>query len=183
MKPVLKVQMFGEFSISVDGKSISNHDNRSRKIWSLLAYLILNHDKVIKQSELIQILWDEDDRGVNPVGALKTLFYRARTELDNLWDGAGKQLIVSQGNGYTWNDDIPMTLDVETFEELGERLSAQTEDNLEDAVALVRLHRGEFLERLSTELWVMPITAYYHNAYNFHLLRIMPTLLEENRYR
>ncbi len=183
MNPVLKVQMFGEFSISANGKSISNHDNRSRKIWSLLAYLILNHNKVIKQSELIQILWDEDDRGVNPVGALKTLFYRARSELDNLWDGAGKQLIVSQGNGYTWNDDIPMTLDVEAFEDFSEKLAAQPEGTLEEAVALVRLHRGEFLERLSTELWVMPITAYYHNAYIFHILRILPVLLEENRYQ
>ena len=179
---VLKVQMFGEFSILANGKSISNHDNRSHKIWSLLAYLIINHNKVVKQNELMQILWDEDDRGVNPVGALKTLFYRARLELDNLWEGAGKQLILSQGNGYTWNNDFAMTLDVEDFETLSEKLESAPEPDLEDAVQLIQLYHGEFLERLSAELWVMPVAAYYHNTYTLHLLQVLPTLLEAGRY-
>ena len=159
MDSVLKVQMLGEFSITANGKSISNQDNRSHKIWSLLAYLIINHNKVVKQNELIQVLWDENDHGVNPVGALKTLFYRARLELDNLWEGAGKQLILRQSNGYTWNHDFAMTLDVEEFEILSEKLEASSEPNLEDAVQLVRLYHGEFLERLSAELWVMPVAS------------------------
>ena len=182
MDSVLKVQMLGEFSITANGKSISNQDNRSHKIWSLLAYLIINHNKVVKQNELIQVLWDENDHGVNPVGALKTLFYRARLELDNLWEGAGKQLILRQSNGYTWNHDFAMTLDVEEFEILSEKLEASSEPNLEDAVQLVRLYHGEFLERLSAELWVMPVASYYHNAYMHHLLWVLPRLLEAGRY-
>ncbi len=182
MDTVLNVRMFGEFSISANGVSISDQDNRSRKIWSLLAYLIVHHNKVVKQNELINILWSEDDRGVNPVGALKTLFYRARSELDKLWEGAGKQLILSQGSGYTWNNDYPMELDVDTFDILNEKLKTAQEPSLEDAVELVRLHRGEFLERLSGELWVMPPTAYYHNIYITQLLETMPALLEAERF-
>ena len=49
MRSVLKVQMFGDFSILANGKSISNHDNRSHKIWSLLAYLIINHNRVVNK--------------------------------------------------------------------------------------------------------------------------------------
>ena len=183
MTPDLKVQMLGVFSIFANGKSISVYDNRSRKVWSLLAYLIINHNKVVKQDELIQILWDEDDRGVNPVGALKTLFYRARLELDNLWAGAGKQLILRQDGGYTWNNDFAMTLDVEDFEKLSEKLETESAPDLEDAVQLVHLYQGEFLEHLSAELWVMPVTAYYHNTYMFHLQRLLPILLEAGRHQ
>lgn len=182
MKPALEVKMFGEFSISANGKSVSDNDNRSRKIWSLLAYLIMNRGKVVKQSELIQILWDEDDRGVNPIGALKTLFYRARTELDHLWEGAGKQLIISQSNGYTWNPEFFMTLDVKEFEDLCEKLETETSASLEERSRLAQLHRGEFLERLSTELWIMPVSAYYHNTYVYHLLQVLPELGEAERY-
>lgn len=178
----IRVNMFGEFSISTDGGRVSDSDNRSRKVWFLLAYLIYNRDRVIKQNELIEMLWNESDRGVNPVGALKTLFYRVRTELDQLWEGAGKQLILSHGNGYIWSDEFPVIIDCEQFDELNEIISDASDDALEDTVRLLRLCKGGFLERFSSEFWVMPIATFYHNEYIRHLLRILPTLIEQGRY-
>ena len=99
----MTVKMFGDFTVTYDGVTVSDSDNRSKKLWLLLAYLLYNRDRVLKQNELIELLWSESERGANPTGALKTLFYRLRAELDKLFDGAGKQLIVSRNNGYIWN--------------------------------------------------------------------------------
>ena len=93
----LHVRTFGEFSITYEDRRVSDSDNRSRKVWPLLAYLICHRNRLLKQHELIDLLWGESEQGVNPAGALKTLFYRVRSELDKLWPGAGKQLIVCQG--------------------------------------------------------------------------------------
>lgn len=40
-KPVIHVRMFGGFTITMDEKAMSDSDNRSRKAWSLLSYLII----------------------------------------------------------------------------------------------------------------------------------------------
>ena len=96
----LVVNMFGDFTIKSDDKIVSDTENRSRKLWFSLAYLIYNRHRVVKPNELIDVLWGENERGANSVGALKTLFYRARSVLDTLWDGAGKQLILNQSAIY-----------------------------------------------------------------------------------
>ncbi len=176
------VNVFGEFTIRAGDQSISGGDNRAKKLWFLLAYLIYNRHRVVKQNELIDLLWSESEKGSNPSGALKTLFYRVRSLLDKLWDGAGKQLILCQPAGYMWNPEYPVTLDCEEFDKLNERITQSNDLALEDTLKLLRLHNGEFLQELSSELWVMPIATYYHNAYIYNLLRILPTLLENRQY-
>lgn len=178
----IRVSMFGEFMISTEDGYISDNDNRSKKMWLLLAYLICNRGRVVKHGELIEILGSDRDRSANVSGALKTLSYRLRAELDRLWDGAGKQLIVAHNSGYTWNSDFPVTVDCETFDELCAAIDAKSEDDLEKTVELLKLYKGEFLERLSGEFWVIPKAMYYHNAYIEHLMRILPRLLDDGRY-
>ena len=178
----LVVNMFGDFTIKSDDKIVSDTENRSRKLWFLLAYLIYNRHRVVKPNELIDVLWGENERGANSVGALKTLFYRARSVLDTLWDGAGKQLILNQSNGYIWNSDFELLLDYERFDALNKAIDASDEVLLDESIELLKIHRGEFLNRLSSELWVIPIATYYHNSYVSTLLRILPLLLDAHRY-
>lgn len=177
----MTVKMFGDFTISYEGETVSDSDNRSKKLWLLLAYLLYNRNRVLKQNELIELLWSENERGANPTGALKTLFYRLRSELDKLFYGAGKQLIISRNNGYIWNGDFEVELDCEIFDELKKTISECGGDALEETVAMLRLHDGEFLSRLNGEFWVIPIATYYHNEYIMHCLRIFPLLLEAGR--
>jgi len=174
--------MLGEFSISTEKVRISDGDNRSRKMWMLLAYLIYNRHRVIKQNDLLEILWSEGERDNNSSGALKTLFYRVRTELDRLWDGAGKDLILCQNVGYMWNPEYEVYLDCEKFDELNEKITEMDGDALEETVAFLNLYCGEFLGRFSSELWVIPVATYYHNTYIRQLLRVLPLLYEDGRY-
>lgn len=177
----IRVNMFGEFVISSGDETVSDSDNRSKKLWFLLAYLIYNRDRIVKQTELVDALWSESDKGENPVGALKTMFHRARGLLDKLWDGAGKDLVISRRNGYAWNSDYPLVLDCDIFDDYCKM--SKNELSLDDAVAMLHIYKGEFLERLSSEFWVMSIAAYYHNTFVDTLLRIFPQLIECERYR
>ena len=178
----IKISTFGDFSISIDNKCVSDSDNRSKKLWSLLAYIIFHRNNTIKSNELQTLMWSDNERELNSPGALKTLLYRVRAELDKLWDGAGKQLILYRNNGYVWNENFPVETDFDEYDRL-EKLIAQEDENfLEYSYALLRLYRGEFLSRLNSELWIMPIASYYHNSYITHLINVLPCLMEHQRY-
>ena len=63
--------------------------------------------------------------------------------------------------------EFPCTFDVEEFDRLC-RLGASAADDgqkLEYDLAALELYRGDFLPKLSSESWVIPISAYYHNLY------------------
>lgn len=178
----LKVNMFGAFSINAGDVCVCDTDNRSKKVWSLLAYIIFHRNSTLKASALQALLWSDNEREMNSPGALKTLLYRARAELDKLWDGAGKQLILYRNNGYSWNNDFAVETDYDEYDRLEKLISQKDEKMLEYSVALLELYQGEFLARLNSELWVMPLSTYYHNSYISHLADVLPLLLEEKRY-
>ena len=121
----LKVNMLGGLSIRSGDVEINDGDNRSRKVWLLLAYMIYCRKRPITQEELVRLLWDDADSVTNPANALKTMFHRVRTTLDRLGDSAGHILIVRQGGSYAWNCKVPLTLDVEEFDELCDFLREQ----------------------------------------------------------
>ena len=50
------VKTFGGFSMSYGENIISDQDNRSKKIWTIIEYLIANHNRSITQTQLISLL-------------------------------------------------------------------------------------------------------------------------------
>ena len=71
----LKVNMLGGLSIRSGDVEINDGDNRSRKVWLLLAYMIYCRKRPITQEELVRLLWDDADSVTNPANALKTMFH------------------------------------------------------------------------------------------------------------
>lgn len=53
--PTLQVQMLGQFTLRYGDRTISDSDDRSRRVWSLLAYMIYNHGRSFAQEELIHL--------------------------------------------------------------------------------------------------------------------------------
>lgn len=166
MVPDMKINMLGEFSINSGDARINDSDNRSRKIWLLLAYMIYFRKSSIPQDRLVSVIWGDDEDSSNPANALKTMFYRARSSLDQLGGGMGHSLIVRRDGNYAWNTDISCLVDAEEFEALCKRGAAASAD---DALAInleaLKLYGGDFLPKLSSEAWVVPISAYYHSLY------------------
>ena len=79
-RQIVKVKMFGKFSVEYKSKQLSYDDMRSEMVTKLLAYILVNNSKVISVQELIDVLW-VDDEIINPIGALKNLVYRLRNIL------------------------------------------------------------------------------------------------------
>jgi len=177
----LEIQMLGGFSIRAGAKTISDRDNRSKKLWNLLAYLIYHRHRLVMQEELLEVLWSEGGQGSNPAGALKTTLHRVRTLLNVLWPTAGHELILCRNSGYMWNNDIPANIDIVRFEEL---CRVQQEGDLESwpCCEALKLYRGDFLPHMSSESWVIPVAAYYHNRYIQSLLQILESLMKQERY-
>ena len=179
----IHIRMLGEFSIRTGEIIISDNDNRTRKIWTLLAYLICQRGRVISQKKLIELLWGDEPASNNPENALRITFHRARTLLNQLWPTAGRELILHKETGYTWNSDIPVELDYEVFDKLCAAHTESPEQNLEDALQALDLYRGDFLEKQSSETWVIPISTHFHNLYMDKALEATDLLAQHQRHR
>jgi len=163
----IHVQMLGNFSITSGKHSVDDSSNRSKKMWLLLAYMIYSRSRSVSQDDLLRLLWGDEEENNNPQSALRTLFHRVRSMLDQLDGADGHELIVRRGGSYAWNTQFPLELDVETFEALCREGAAAADE--EQRLSLYRralaLYRVDFLHKLSSEAWVRPIAAYYHNLY------------------
>lgn len=178
----LYIHMFGDFSLQMGEHRISDRDNRSRKVWLLLAYLICRRGRTISRKELIQLLWGNESSN-NPENALKTTFHRVRTLLNQLSPSAGHDLLLWQNGGYIWNPAIPMTVDTDRFDQLCQTDRTDEAAWLSAALEALSLYRGDFLSELSSEAWIMPITSYYHNLYIQLILDTTPLLSAAGRHR
>ena len=175
----LKVNMLGGLSIQSGGAEINDSDNRSRKVWLLLAYMIYCRKRPVTQEELVRLLWDDGDNVTNPANALKTMFHRLRNmmcQLDALRD---RNIIIRKNGTYSWNPDLRFTLDTETFEALCRKGFACQDDarQLKILRQALALYRGDFLPKLSSESWVNAVNTYYHGLY-LQLVTRLVTLLE-----
>lgn len=178
----LKIKMFGDFSIQVDDQIISDKDNRTKKIWSLLAYLICHRGRIITQKELIKLLWGDDPSSTNPENALRITFHRLRSQLDQLWPTAGKDLIISKESGYLWNDQYPLSIDIDQFERLCKTDTTDEDELLSSYFDAFKLYQGEFLEKQSSEAWVIPISTYFYNLFINISIQAATLLSQKNRY-
>jgi len=167
------VKTFGDLVIGTSEKEISSEGSRSRKAWIILAYLIYNRHRTVKRSELVELLWGHGEDSLNSAGALKTLVYRVRGELEKLWEGAGRDLIISDSEGYSFNEYCPIEVDCEIFDE--------DTDDVDKLLEKLRLYRGDFLRNMGSELWVLSLGAHYHNVYVSRLIQLAPMLRELGR--
>ena len=163
---VLQVKMFGGFSMRYGADIHLEDTGRSRKVWNLLEYLLINHKRDLSQEDLIAFLCQDDD-SINPSNTLKNLIYRLRQMLADYGLPADECIVFERGV-YSWNSEIPCDIDAELFEQ--KRKDAQNpglDENGRLACYLdaIELYRGKFLPKSAYEEWAIPLAAYYHRLY------------------
>lgn len=165
--PTLQVQMLGQFTLRYGDRTISDSDDRSRRVWSLLAYMLYNHGRSFAQEELIHLYWSNNEKSADPGNALKSIFHRIRTALDKLQPGLGRLLIRRKAGRYFWNNAMPLSLDIEDFEAHFHAAEAAGDDDvrLAEYQTALALYAGDPLPRMTDEIWTIPIVAYYHSPY------------------
>lgn len=180
----LQVRMLGNFTLSTSSTRVGDGDNRSKKVWLFLAYMIYRRGHTIEAQDYINLLWGGEDQGSNPANALKTILHRARAALESLWPSAGHQLILRQGSSYCWNTDIPLELDLDVFDRLCRdgSLEPDPDKQLPHYLAALELYQGDFLPRFSSHHWALPIATHYHQMYLNVVLQTVPLLEERHRH-
>lgn len=179
---VIKVSMLGDSSIEYNDKIIDHGTMRSKKIWSLLQFLIYNREREITSEELLALVYAEGS-SANPQNALKTLMHRCRSVLDGLGCTDSKLMIIQQNGSYKWNKSLPLSLDAERFSSLYDDYFAA--EGSADAFELCRealsLYKGDFLARFSLS-WAQPLRERYKARYLTLVRSAIKILSEREEY-
>ncbi len=182
MAEPIYVSMLGGFSISRGENRIDDSSNRMRKVWLLLAYLIYTRKTRSTQEQFLSLTQGNAEAD-DPAGRLKALFYRVRTMLEPLGPRAGHDLVQFKNGSYSWNSQVPLTLDAEQFDRLCAAAAVEAGDaRLRLLLQAIDLYQGDFLPKLSMEAWVMPICAYFHQRYLDAAEQALFVLCQQNRY-
>ena len=170
----IQVRLFGSAQLRFGENSIDDKTDRSKKLWLMLAFLISRRPGRVSAAELSSVLWASEEAASG--GVLKTTVHRLRSLLDRLYPGAGHGLITQESGSYRWNSEVALEVDTECFEALCENAWKEPDELIRASMLeeAVELYRGQFMERLSGEAWVVPIAAHYHNLY----IRAVSELLE-----
>lgn len=179
----LYIRTLGELTLCAGERQISDSDSRSKKVWMLMAYLLCHRTRVIPGRELIKVLWGEEPASSNPENTLKITFHRARTQLNQLWPTAGHDLLLNREGGYCWNNEVPMRMDAEDFEQQCQRGSLSEEAWMERALSALKLYHGDFMPKLGAEIWLIPVSSHYHNLYIQTVLDLAPLLAARGRHQ
>lgn len=177
-KTMIKVKMLGGFELACKERRVQGNANRSGRVSVFLAYLLLNREREISQTELIEAVWGGDRAGEVSFGALKTLCYRVREFLSEL--EATDPLILTNGNSYRWNPDIETELDVNVFRSLCRRadFSKDPEEKKELYERAAGIYTGELLPGMTDCFWLIPINTYYHTVYMKAIHALLPIYRE-----
>ncbi len=184
MKNRIQIRMLGEFSLACGDCIVSDKDNRSKKVWTLLEYLIAFHTAEISRETLLGLLWPCAEGGIDSENALKTLLHRARAVLDSL-GGAPQKLILHRRGAFQWNNSADFELDLDLFHHACSSASdpeLSDEEQLEFCVSAFRLYRGRFLPKNTEDDWVIPVAEYYHSLYIATVHRMIELLISRSRF-
>jgi len=184
---LVKVDMLGDFTVTAilqDGTEhcLTERLGRSRKLWTLLEYLVVHRERCVTQEELIELLWPEG--GVeNAVGSLKLIIHRLRNGMEIGSVLPGRQIIVNRRGSYIWGDTFPTVVDADEFEELCQYAAdcPDTERQLEYMLRALLLYRGNFLSRSTGSAWVASLSSYYQSLYIHVCMTAIPLLEAQER--
>ncbi len=179
-----RVTLLGEFTIEYKNSIISDQINRSKKVWTLLEYLIVHRKRFVPQDELIELLW-ADGTSRDPINTLKVLMHRVRTALEGLDFENSRRMILYRNGAYGWNQDFKCVTDVDEFQRLIFESELETEDVSRKISLLLQaesLYRGHFLQKKACEEWAIPISSYYRSLYGRVVSDLAKLLFEHKKY-
>lgn len=180
---VFFVKLLGELEISYKGKVISEKASKAKKIWNILAYIVMHQNRLLLQSDLIDTIWPDDDN-TNPKSSLKTSLYRIRGLLSELAVD-NEEFIISSRGAYSWNTNIECKVDAIEFEKLcikSEEKKLNVIERIDILKKAIDMYQGDFLKRFESDLWVIPLITHYHSMYVDKIKDLLMLLEKEKRY-
>ncbi len=166
-EPII-VQFFGTFSIRQGDTVLSETDNRSKKLWKILQYILANRRRPISPEELMSLIWSEEEQESRSPSALKTLMHRLRTFLEQLGIEESHHMILRQNGNFVWNPHLPMKVDAEEFQEAIERTKkiSLPDEKLNYLLRAMAIYQGPYLgDKYADEAWASAPAETYRRQY------------------
>ena len=163
---LLSVSMLGGFTMRHQAGGIeyvlTEQDSTSKRLWIFLQYLAAFSGRPVNQSELIEVIWGDDEASADPANALKTLLHRARNAMEQLGFPDGKKIIQYRRGLYNWDPEIEIELDTQHFDLL---CNQAQEGDIEAAIEAIDLYEGDFLPNAAGSPWAVSMRTYYHTQF------------------
>ncbi len=178
------ITLFGSLSVSHDESVLIEESLNTKKITTLLSYLIYNRNKLLTLDNIYAVLWPNENSD-NPAHALRNLIYRARKLLNNAFGGDEDYILTLESNSYCWNKNIETVVDIELFEEYIKQANTGDADiftRINCYLKAVELYKDDFMTSLSYQDWVVPITTYYRYVYTSAVDKLTELLFSLGRY-
>ena len=182
----LHVYTLGQLVVARKAHLLSEEYRQARKLWLLFSYLVVHQDRSISSEELIDMLWSEFDKNIDPEHALRNMIYRLRHLLNkNSMPAETRQHILYNRGVYRWNTDYICHVDIKTFDSLVEDADRAASESKEQAVKLfmkaVGLYRGIFLPEFTDYGWVISLRSFYRKRYIDTVIKLSELLISQGK--
>ncbi|HEY6104141.1 MAG TPA: bacterial transcriptional activator domain-containing protein, partial [bacterium] len=156
----LEISMLGAFAVKRSGTAISESEWKTKKVKTLLKYLVLHRHRAVPQDELIEVLWPEvgtETGAVRMKTALKTL----RQVLEPLLEGTRSSFVVRVADTLRFIDPGRCRFDLDAYDHhLADGRGYEEAGRTVEAIAALEraaeLYRGDLLEEDRYEEWSAP---------------------------
>ena len=180
----IKIKMFGNFEILVNGNVALTQLRQAKKTSQFLEYLILKKDRAVPHEELLEMLWsDKENR--NPATALRTLLHRYRSLVEQSGLPELEDSILTARGAYQWNSNLDCEIDVFEFERLCQEARTPGMSNrecIERYLQMLQIYTGPLLTNSAEEMWVVPKSVYYHDLFLESVFTLLDLLKLEEEY-
>lgn len=178
----LIVKMMGSFSLQYRGKELVLDRNTVSKTTQLLQVLVLNGEKGIAKTSLMDALYGREDVE-NKNGSLNSTIFRMRKQLKAAGLPESSYVTIRGGMCY-WEKEIPVKVDAVEFEQTVRE--AEREQDQQKRVELMKAacksYTGEFLPNMIGEDWVSVKNVYYRELYFNCVKELCQTLTAQEKF-
>lgn len=178
----LQVDLFGKEKIVYGDTFILNGKNMITKAMKLLLILVYFGEQGISRARLIEYLYGNEEI-TDIANNLRVTMHRLKKVLEKA--GLPENDYVEQREGkYYWNSPIKVETDMGKFKLLLQQ--AQTETDESNKIMLLKeacqIYKGEFLERLSGDEWVIMEAMACKQLYTEALQQLCSKLMDKRMY-
>ncbi len=182
----LKITTFGTFTVTIDGRAVSEDSKRQQKIWTLLKFILTNRKRRIPPESFFDVLWSGENCD-NPQKALQNLIYRLRLVLAQGDKDRGESYIQFTQGCYVWNPQDPCELDVDVFEKqnslgLSREQHGDEEGAIEAYLDALKAYQGPYLAENASLPWVIPAANGFKRLYVNIATRVVAHLKNAGRH-
>lgn len=182
---VLRIQMFGSFSMYYGNEAVTLNKIGSSKSVRLLQMLLLSLQSGIAKNELIDHLygWNENNDTANRNKNLNNLIYRLKGQLIACGLPDNEYVVIRDGMCY-FKSSIPLELDTQEFEEEIERSNTGGDiSRVQLLLKAIDIYCGELLPANQSDMWFYQRSGHFKRLYVRTILELEDKFIKNHDYK